>query len=278
MNVFLLLFKFIAGIFGHSSAMLADAVHSFSDFITDIIVVVFVKISALPEDEGHDYGHGKYETLAGLLVSLFLFFVGLGILVNASLSIYGFYHGRSLAVPSQIALWAALISIVMKELLYRYTVRVSKIVRSPALEANAWHHRSDAFSSVAALIGIGGAMILGKDWAILDPVAAFLVSLFIIKASFGLMKSCLDDFLERSLPDELEKKMEEIILSVPGVGFPHHLRTRRIGSYYAIDVHIRMDGGLSLHEAHQKSVEVEKRLRCEFGEFTYITIHLEPFK
>lgn len=277
-NLLLLVFKFVAGILGHSAAMLADAVHSLSDFVTDIIVIVFVRISSKPEDEGHDYGHGKYETLATAIVGLILLFVGFGILWNGATSIWDFWQGGELKEPGMLALWAALVSILFKELLYQYTVLKGRRLNSQAVVANAWHHRSDALSSIGTAIGIGGAILLGEQWLILDPLAAVVVSLFIMKVAIQLLVPCVEELLEKSLPAEVEEKIKQEILAFPGVTSPHHLRTRRIGSSYAIEVHIRMDGQITLEEAHHTATAIENRLKSEFGSRTYINIHVEPVK
>ena len=277
-NLLLLVFKFVAGILGHSAAMLADAVHSLSDFVTDIIVIVFVRISSKPEDEGHDYGHGKYETLATAIIGLILLFVGFGILWNGATSIWDFWQGGELKEPGMLALWAALVSILFKELLYQYTVLKGRRLNSQAVVANAWHHRSDALSSIGTAIGIGGAILLGEQWLILDPLAAVVVSLFIMKVAIQLLVPCVEELLEKSLPAEVEEKIKQEILAFPGVTSPHHLRTRRIGSSYAIEVHIRMDGQITLEEAHHTATAIENRLKSEFGSRTYINIHVEPIK
>lgn len=277
-NLLLLVFKFVAGILGHSAAMMADAVHSLSDFVTDIIVIVFVRISSKPEDEGHDYGHGKYETLATAIIGLILLFVGFGILWNGATSIWDFWQGGELKEPGMLALWAALVSIVLKELLYQYTVFKGRRLNSQAVVANAWHHRSDALSSIGTAIGIGGAILLGEHWLILDPLAAVVVSFFIMKVAIQLLIPCVEELLEKSLPAEVEEKIKQEILSFPGVTSPHHLRTRRIGSSYAIEVHIRMNGKITLEEAHRTATAIENRLKGEFGSRTYINIHVEPEK
>lgn len=277
-NFVLLLLKFIAGFIGHSAAMIADAVHSLSDFVTDIIVVVFVRISGKPQDEGHDYGHGKYETLATAIIGTVLLFVGIGILLNSAKSILAVCHGKELAAPSLLALAAAAISIIAKEALYQYAIFKGKRLNSKAVIANAWHHRSDAFSSIGTLIGIGGAIFLGAKWRVLDPIAALVVSLFIIKVSVTLIKPCIEELLEKSLPKEEEDKILEIILSIPEVSAPHHLRTRHIGNNIAIEVHIRMDGSMSLNAAHDISKQIEVALKDEFGPDTHIGIHMEPTK
>lgn len=277
-NFLLLVFKFVAGIVGHSAAMLADAVHSLSDFVTDIIVIVFVRISGKPEDEGHDYGHGKYETLATAIIGLILFLVGIGILFNGAKSVIASIGGETLAAPSMLALVAAGLSILLKELVYRYTIHESKRLNSQAMVANAWHHRSDAFSSIGTLVGIGGAICLGERWRILDPLAAIVVSIFIMRVAVQLLKPCVDELLEHSLPAETENRILEIIRSFPEVSEPHHLRTRRIGNHLAIEVHIRMNGNTPLVEAHALASEIEQKLKDEYGVETHIGIHMEPLK
>ena len=277
-NFVLLLFKFFASIVGHSAAMLADAVHSLSDFVTDIIVLVFVRISSKPEDEGHDYGHGKYETLATAIIGICLFVVGLGILWNGVQSIWQVVQGNVLPEPGMLALWAALISVVSKEALYQYTALRGRKLNSQAVVANAWHHRSDAFSSIGTMAGIGGAILLGDEWRVLDPIAAVIVSFFILKVSVKLLVPSMNELLEKSLPAEEENRINEIVLSYPGVTAPHHLRTRRIGNNRSIDLHVRMDGKLTLEEAHRRATVIEQRLRAEFGKGTYISIHVEPIK
>lgn len=277
-NFLLLVFKFFAGIAGHSAAMLADAVHSLSDFITDIVVIVFVRIAGKPEDKGHDYGHGKYETLATAIIGLLLLCVGFGIFWNGASSIYTFLQGGQLESPGVVALVAALVSIVSKEILYQYTVIQGKKLNSQAVVANAWHHRSDALSSIGTAIGIGGAILLGDHWRVLDPIAAVVVSFFIMKVSVQLLIPCVDELLERSLPDDVEKEIEQTVLSFPGVSQPHHLRTRRIGSYYAIEIHVRMDGKITLEEAHGTATAIENKLKEMFGKGTHVGIHVEPTK
>ena len=277
-NFLLLVFKFFAGIAGHSAAMLADAVHSLSDFITDIVVIVFVRIAGKPEDKGHDYGHGKYETLATAIIGLLLLCVGFGIFWNGASSIYTFLRGGQLESPGVVALVAALVSIVSKAILYQYTVIQGKKLNSQAVIANAWHHRSDALSSIGTAIGIGGAILLGDHWRVLDPVAAVVVSFFIMKVSVRLLIPCVDELLEKSLPEDVEKEIEQTVLSFPGVSQPHHLRTRRIGNYYAIELHVRMDGKITLEEAHSTATAIENKLKEMFGKGTHVGIHVEPTK
>lgn len=277
-NLLLLIFKFVAGIVGHSAAMVADAVHSLSDFVTDIVVILFVRLSGRPADEDHDYGHGKFETLATLFVSLVLLGVAVMLFVNGVVDIVSALHGEKLETPGLVALIAAAASIVIKEILYRYTVRCGKKLNSQVVVANAWHHRSDALSSIGVLVGVAGAMLLGGSWSILDPIAATIVSVFIAKVAYNLLMPSLEELLERSLPKEVEQRILDIILSVDGVSSPHHLRTRRIGNAYAIEVHIRMDGDMTLAQSHAVTTTVERLLKQEFGDSTHVGIHTEPVK
>lgn len=277
-NIVLLVFKFMAGILGGSAAMIADAVHSLSDFMTDIVVLLFVKISSKPEDKDHDYGHGKYETLATSLIGVALLCVGLYIFYSGAYRTWAAFKGAPIEQPGIVALWAALFSIVMKEWTYRFTVKVGKEVESQAVVANAWHHRSDALSSIGTAIGIGGAIFLGEDWAVLDPIAAVVVSIFIIRTAAMLVSGSLDELLEKSLPDDEERQIEQIVHSEPEVSGMHNLCTRRIGNRIAIEMHLRMPGEISLNESHAHATNIERKLRSHFGERTHINIHVEPLK
>ncbi len=277
-NVVLTVFKFVAGIVGHSAAMTADAVHSFSDLLTDAVVLFFVRISSKPEDRDHEYGHGKYETLATTIIGIALAAVSVSLGWKAVGALLFWYSGGSLPAPGMLALWAAVVSIVLKELVYRYTVHRGHVLNSPAVEANAWHHRSDALSSLGTLAGIGGAILLGDRWTVLDPLAGLIVSFFILGVAWKLLKQGFDELMEASLPDEVEKEIRAVVTSFPDVRDPHHLRTRRIGSRYAIELHIRMDGTLPLAVAHARTCEIERALKARFGERTHITLHVEPRK
>ncbi len=277
-NLLLLAFKFTAGILAHSAAMMADAVHSLSDFITDIVVLVFVGISARPQDSTHDYGHGKFETLATFFIGLALAAAAIGIVVNGAVKFASWLNGEELAAPGTLALWAALISIVVKEILYRYTASKGRKLESPAVVANAWHHRSDALSSIAAAVGIGGAILLGKRWTVLDPLASIVVGAMLLKVAWELVKPSLGELTEKSLPEETEKEILDIICSDPAVSHPHNLRTRRIGNRIAVEVHVRMDGDMPLREAHNKASLIERKLRDRFGPQTHVTVHTEPLK
>lgn len=277
-NAALLTFKFIAGVMGHSSAMIADAVHSLSDFVTDLLVLVFVSISAKPQDQSHDYGHGKFETIASFLIGLALVAAATGIVVSGLAELWAWWCGEQLESPGWIALWAALLSIVIKELLYQYTARKGKTLDSQVMVANAWHHRSDALSSIGAAIGVGGAIWLGRRWAVLDPVASIVVGLMLVKVAYELLKTSIGELTERSLPDDIEQEIMEIIQSYDDVQEPHNLRTRRIGNRIAIEAHVRMDGQLPLTIVHERATTIERKLKERFGEKTHVTLHMEPVK
>ena len=277
-NAVLIVLKFIAGIFGRSSAMVADAVHSLTDFVTDIIVLIFVKIAGKPQDRGHDYGHGKFETFATMIIGLILAVAGVGVLWSGVCKIIDCLHGLELPAPTWLALTVAVVSIVSKEWLYRYSVRRGRELQSNAVVANAWHHRSDAISSLGTLVGIAGAMFLGSRWRILDPAAAVVVSFFIIKAGYDIMRPSVAELLESSLPEEEEKAISDTLLSVDGIEAMHHLRTRCIGNVIAIELHAKMDGSITLENAHTIATEAERQLKDRYGDSTLITIHMEPLR
>lgn len=275
-NLVLLTFKFVSGIVAGSAAMMADAVHSLSDFLTDLIVLVFVRIGARPQDASHDYGHGKFETLATLFVALALVGAAIGIIVSGSVKIARWLNGETLETPGLLALWAALLSILVKEILYRYTVVKGKALDSPAVVANAWHHRSDALSSIGAAVGIGGAILLGQRWAVLDPLASIVVGAMLVKVAWDLLKGSAGELTDSSLPEETEREIEDIIRRFPQVSQPHNLRTRRIGNRIAIEAHVRLDGEMSLLEAHDIVTAIENKIKERFGKSTLVTIHMEP--
>ena len=277
-NALLVVLKFVAGIVAHSSAMIADSIHSLSDFLTDFVVIIMLRISSKPEDGKHDYGHGKFETLATTIIGIFLFVVGGGIMWSGLDKIISVIQGQTITSPGWLAFWAAIVSILLKEGIYQYTIIRGKHLNSEALIANAWHHRSDALSSIGTAIGIGAACWLGNHWAILDPIAATIVSLFIFKIAYTLVKNSVSQLLESSLPQEVEQQIEDIVYSCQGVSKMHHLRTRQIGVNYAISMHIRMDGSMTLNEAHDKSTIIERQLKETFGQQTIINIHAEPLK
>lgn len=275
-NIALTIVKFVAGILGGSTAMLADAVHSASDLVTDIIVIVFTRISGKGKDKGHDYGHGKFETLATVVVSLMLLVVGAEMIKSSYQQIRSAMEGNPLPAPEMIALWAAVISIISKEFLYQWTVKVGKRLSSPVVIANAWHHRTDALSSVGSLVGIAGAIALGGEWTILDPLVGAVISIVIIVMAVKMSIPALAELTEASLPEKTEQKMLEIIRSVEGVRGVHELKTRLCGHYCIADFHIVVAPETTILESHETTVIIERKLREEFGEETQINIHVEP--
>lgn len=275
-NIVLTTFKIIAGILGRSAAMVADGIHSLSDLLSDIVVLVFTHISSKGKDKDHSFGHGKFETLATLIVSVILVAVGARLMSGGVKSIIEVLNGNPIPVPGRIALWAAIVSIISKELLYHATVRTAKRVNSPVVIANAWHHRSDAFSSIGALVGIGGAMILGDKWTILDPIASCCISIAIIVVAVKMALPSLAELLETSLPDEIEQDIITTANSVPGVENIHELKTRRNGISYIIDAHVVVNPHISITEGHNIATDVENALRNKYGHETQINIHIEP--
>ena len=275
-NVVLTAGKIAAGVFGRSAAMVADGVHSLSDLLSDIVVVVFTHISSKEKDREHSFGHGKFETLATLIVGVILIAVGADLMGKGVRSIYAVIQGQAIPKPGYIALIAAAVSIVAKEILYQFTVKVGKEINSPVVIANAWHHRSDALSSIGALLGIGGAIILGDRWTILDPIASCAISIAIIVVAVKICMPSLAELLDTALPEEIQKEIMSTALSVNGVKDIHELKTRRNGISFIIIAHIVVDPAISVVEAHDISTEVETSLKARFGQESQISIHVEP--
>ncbi len=277
-NIVLTTAKLAAGVFGRSAAMVADGVHSLSDLLTDAIVLIFTNISSKGNDRNHSFGHGKFETMATLIISIILIVVGAELMGNGIRSIINVANGAILPRPGYIALGAAIVSIILKEVLYRWTAKIGESTNSPAVTANAWHHRSDALSSVGSLIGIGGAIILGQKWTILDPIASCGISIAIIVVAVKMSIPPLNELLEASLPESIENEIITTASSVNGVNDIHNLKTRRNGISAIIDAHIVVDPHISITEAHDIATEVEEALRRKLGNETQISIHIEPDK
>lgn len=275
-NIILTVFKIFAGVLGRSTAMIADGIHSLSDLLSDIVVIVFVKISAKGRDKDHDYGHGKFETFATLIISLMLIVVAVNLMSGGINKIRQILDGGEVSSPRMIALWAAVASIVLKEILYHYTIIQGKALNSPMMIANAWHHRSDAFSSVGSLLGIAGAIFLGDKFVILDPITGCVISIFILVMAVKMSVPAIKELLDVSLPDDVEEKIEATAKSVKGVVDLHELKTRREGPGIIMEGHLVLDSEISLKEAHDISKKVEESLRKEFGTETQISLHLEP--
>lgn len=275
-NLILTTIKIIAGFLGRSGAMVADGVHSFSDLLTDFVVIAFTRVSSKGHDRGHSFGHGKFETMATMVVGLVLIAVGANLMANGVESIVDAIKGEIIPRPRYIALIAAAISIISKEIMYHITVKVGKRTGSQAVIANAWHHRSDALSSIGSFFGIGGAILLGEKWTILDPIAGCCISIAIIVVAIKICIPSLAELLDASLPEDVENEIISTTLSVKGVNDVHGLKTRRSGISFIIVAHIVVNPTLSLVEAHDISTDVENALKRRFGDQTQISIHVEP--
>ena len=276
-NIFLTIFKFIAGVLGQSTAMIADSVHSISDTASDIVVLFGFKYVKKPIDDSHNYGHGKIETLSTAIVGLMLIVVALFIVLSGGEKLLKSLQGEIIPKPEFIALYAAIISIIFKESIYRYTVKVGRGINSSLIVANAWHHRSDALSSIGTMIGIGGAIFLGEKWRIMDPIAAIFVSILILKVAIEILRDSVNELIETSVDDLKKKELLKVISKVNGVKDFHKLRIRHIGHYYSMSIHILVEKSLNIVEAHQISGRVEEEIRNFLGPETIITIHIEPY-
>lgn len=275
-NVVLTVGKILAGVFGRSAAMIADGVHSLSDLLSDIVVIVFTHISSKGKDRDHSFGHGKFETLATLIVSVILLAVGIDLMAGGVKSIIDVLGGEVLPKPGYIALAAAIVSIAAKEILYRVTVRKGQKINSPVVIANAWHHRSDALSSIGSLVGICGAIFLGEKWTVMDPLASCAISIAIIVVAVKMALPSLAELLETSLPEDIEKEITQTAMEVAGVNDIHELKTRRNGISFIIDAHVVVSPSMTVVEAHDIATAVEDRLKERFGSETQISIHVEP--
>lgn len=276
-NMLLLAAKFTTGILGRSQAMVADAVHTLTDFATDIIVFVGIFFAKKPRDLDHPYGHGKVETIAAVLIGFALASVGIKIGVDGATTIKAvIFDGLVLPAPHWIAFAAALVSVLLKEWLYRITAKVGREIDSPAIIANAWHHRSDALSSIGTTVGIGGAVFLGSAWSILDPIAALVVSFFILKAAWDVTRHAFGDLIDTALPMERQTTILELAAGIPGISDPHNLRTRKVGPVVVAELHVRVNPDLTVGEGHELASRVEARLREELGADSIVTVHVEP--
>ena len=276
LNIILVVIKIFAGIFGKSAAVIADGIHSLSDSITDIAVIIGLRLADKPPDKGHRYGHGKIETLSALLVSLVLAGVGMKLLWSGGNTILQVLQGEALSTPGWIAVVAAAVSIIVKEWVYHYTFKIGKKINSQAVIANAWHHRSDAFSSIGVAIGVSCSILLGGKWLVLDPIASVIVSLLILFTAISISRTCLAELLETSLGEEIENEIAKIANEVDGAQNAHNIRTRRIGANIAMDMHIEVDHNLLITDAHDICDQIENALKTRFGEFTFVTVHCEP--
>ena len=277
-NATLTILKIAAGVIGKSSAMVADGVHSLSDFVTDLIVIVMIGVSRKKTDRNYQYGYGKYETLATLIIGVALLLVSLNLFVNGLNAVISTIKGTQLGAPSPIALIMAIVSIAVKEWLFRYTAAKGRAINSASVIANAWHHRSDAYSSIATLAGIGGSIFLGSSWRILDPLAAMLVSIFIVITAIKIAKPAIKELLDVALPDEVTAPICNEIKQTKGVITYHHFRSHRNGSKVIIDVHLKVDPEITVDAGHAIASEVETRLQQQFNNSVIANIHIEPYR
>jgi cation diffusion facilitator family transporter len=269
--------KYAAGILGRSGAMIADATHSLSDILTDVVVLLGLGYTCKPADEEHAYGHGRVETLTAAFCGLVLLIAGLGIFFKGIADILRVVQGETLPRPGRVALYGAAGSIVLKELLFRYTFAKGRAIDSASLRANAWHHRSDALSSMGALLGIGGSLAGGERWAVLDPAAAVAVSAFVLYAAASLFWDSVREVLDTSLGASRLDWIGKTALAFPEIFEIHQVRTRKIGFYVAVEAHILRDGRLSLKRAHDVASALEEHLRAVLGRNALITLHTEPY-
>jgi len=272
-NIVLSLFKFLAGILSHSGAMISDAVHSASDVFSTVIVIVGAKASGKSSDREHPYGHEKMECIASFLLAVILFMTGLSIGINAVESIISGAY-KEAAVPGMLALIAALISIAVKEWMFHYTKRAARKINSTSLLADAWHHRSDALSSVGALLGIGLAMV---GFPVADPVASIIICILIIKVAFDIFREASSRMIDTSADSATENELKKAILSVEGVIEIDLLNTRLFGPRMYVDVEISADSSLSLLQAHSIAEAVHDKLENKFPEIKHCMVHVNPY-
>lgn len=265
-------FKMFAGIYGHSGAMVSDAIHSMSDVVTTIIAFLGVKISKKPADKEHPYGHDRLECVAALFLGLILLITGLGV---GKVGLTNIFSGdyETLAIPGTIALIAAIVSIAGKEAMYWYTRHYAKLINSAAFMADAWHHRSDALSSIGSLIGIGGAML---GFPVADSVASVVICLFILKVSYDILKDAVRKMLDTSCDPDYEKRLADFISSQEDVRRVDLLHSRMFGNKVYVDLEIALDGALSLHDAHLIAEQIHTNVEQSFPEIKHIMIHVNP--
>lgn len=278
-NAFLGVAKVLGGIFSRSSALVADGIHSFSDFLSDIIVISMVGIAHKKPDKDYQFGHGRFEALATVLLSLILIIVAIGIFYEGIVNIIGFCNGQPIPRPGMLALWIILASIVSKEWLFHYTKRAGERIKSEAVIANAWHHRSDSLSSIATLIGVAGSRFLGEHWRILDPIAAIVVGLFIMVVSLKLAKPAIKEMLGVSLPKENKKAIINALKNTPGVKGWSSMRTFKSGYDGFVIVHIKVDPDITVREAHNIATNAEHNMRMAVTDLNIVAgTHIEPFQ
>jgi cation diffusion facilitator family transporter len=276
-NLVLVIIKFIAGILANSSAMIADSFHSLSDLANDFAVILGLSYQTKPADIEHTYGHGRIETVITMLMGIGIFAAGLILLINGGTKIFGFFNtGKAPVVPGLAAFATGIVSLVVKEILSKYTLRVGERIGSSSVIANARDQRSDALSSIGTVIGIGGAIILGNKWTILDPLAAIFVSVLIMNAGFKTGWRSVRELCDEAVSDEDRITVENAISEIPGVLGFHNLRTRSLGRYMTLDAHVLVDPGITVKEGHAIATKVEKAIKEAMPNAAFISIHIEP--
>ena len=267
-NVALAIFKFVAGTVGNSTALIADAIHSLSDLATDAVVYYSLKISGQKPDEEHPYGHGRAETIGASFIGIAVVLVGLGIAWEILTKVVN----ETFLVPTSIALVGAVVSIVIKEILYRYTMRAGEKLKSESIKANAWHHRSDAFSSLAALIGIAGAQL---GWPLMDPLAAVIVGIMIAQVGITIARDAVNNLMDTGVSESELENMKVVIKESPGVLHFHELKTRRLGKDVLVDLHIQVPPRISISEAHNIAETVRYRLKQNVDDVSDALVHID---
>lgn len=275
-NILLSFFKLAIGFITGSLALIADGFHSLSDLASDLVVYVGLSFAEKPDDNDHHFGHGKFETFSAFIVGVLLAFAGV-IIAKDSVEIFiSVYHGYQLSAPGVGALIVALFSVLVKEILYRYTIKAGKKIESPSIIANAWHHRSDSFSSIGVSLGIAGAIFIGGKWAILDPIAGIVVGIILLREAIIIIRTNVAQLLDASLGSESMLDIYEAIEETPNCSEPHNIRTRTVGKRVVISLHIRVEDSLSIKEGHDIAHSIEDKLKNKFGESSIITVHVEP--
>ena len=276
-NAVLTLAKIIIGFIFNSMALVADGVHSFSDFVSDVFIILSFQFAKKPADDGHNYGHGRVEVMSEVMVSLMLLVVAVS-MIKSGVETISTLKNIPYTKPSLIVLSIAMISIMSKEVLYWYTLHYAKKLKSSAMEANAVHHRSDAISSVAVFIALGMALMLGPNWYILDPIIAICVAIYIIIVATKILFKSFNVLIDGAIDKNDYQKILDILNNIPNTSDPHHVRTRRIGSYIAVELHIRVNPDMKVKDAHKIATSIETKLKDEFGEDTFVSVHIEPTK
>lgn len=276
LNIVLSILKVTVGILGRSSAMVSDGLHSLSDLMSDLVVIVGAYFSSKPRDKNHNYGHGKIENLSAIVIGFILISIALMIGYKSTITGLDIIKGRDVESPMVITLLVALLSILLKEFLFRYTLKKGREIDSSVVIANAYHHRTDAYSSIATAIGIGGAIILGDRWVILDPFAGLVVSAIIVKEAISIIYMNINQLLEASLPEDINSRIIEISSGIPGVYKPHNLRSRRVGNLNVIDLHICIKPHITVKQGHDLVHKLQDKISLELKGETVFNIHTEP--